>query len=83
MSDIQEEVLSRYPDETFVTYRGMRIFYKFKREFQEWFVLATRIDQEALTGYPTIGSGWFSSKEDGLEWGKRTVDAARDRAISA
>ncbi len=57
MEDLQEEVIVGYPDQTFVTYRGMRIFYKFKEHYQEWFFLATRIEREAMTGYPTLGCG--------------------------
>lgn len=75
----QEEVLPGYPDETFVTYRGMRIFYKFKAQYQEWFVLVTRIEQEAISGYPAIGCEWFQTREDCIKWGKGLIDAARDR----
>ena len=77
-TELQEEVLPSHPDETFVTYRGMRIFYKFKAQHQEWFALVCLIGEEAIKpGYPTLGSGWFQTREDCIEWGKRIVDVER------
>lgn len=45
MNDLEEEVLTGYPEETFVTYRNCRIFYKYKEQFKEWFCIFH------LTGY--------------------------------
>lgn len=78
LADLQEEVLPGY-DETFVTYRDMRIFYKFKSQFVEWFALVCLIGAEATkSGHPTVGCGWFKTREDCIEWGKRIVDVERD-----
>jgi len=80
MTELPQEVLPGYPDETFVTYRGMRIFYKFKAQHQEWFALVCLIGLEATNpGYPILGSDWFQSREHCIEWGKGLIDAARDR----
>ena len=77
MEDLQEEPPPGYPDNTFVTYRGMRIFYTYKQKRQEWLFLVTYVSAEAVSGYPTVCSGWFKNREEGLAWGKAIVDAAR------
>lgn len=77
MEELIEEFPPGYPNETFVAYRGMRIFYKYKQEHQEWFFQATYIAEETVSGYPSIGCGWFKSREEGLAWGLHIVDAER------
>jgi hypothetical protein len=75
---LQEEVLEGYPEETFATYQNCRIFYKFKEQFQEWFGIVHLTGREAAQpGYSTLGSGWFGSKDEVIQWGRRKVDEYR------
>ncbi len=80
MNDLEEEVLAGYPEETFVTYRNCRIFYKYKEQFQEWFCIVHLTGYEAAQpGYSTLGCEWFGSKNEAIAWGKQVVDNYRNK----
>lgn len=80
MNDLEEEVLPGYPDETFVTYRNCRIFYKFKDQHNEWFSIVHLTGKEAAQPeYSTLGCNWFASKRGAIDWGKKLVDNYRDK----
>ncbi len=74
MEQLQEEYLIKFPDETFVTYRNMRIFYKkLKYDYKPWFVII----HPDHTIYPQsycLGTHWGDSKEEVIQWALAEVD---------
>lgn len=60
--------------DTFVSYRNCQIFFSWHVESEEWFFIVHQIDQDTLTGYPTLGGNWFDLWSDGIAWGKQVVD---------
>lgn len=72
MQELQEEFLVNYPSQTFVTYKGIRIFYEFTSTQQQWFVLVQRTG-ETYT-YSCIGCHWTDTKEEAIEWGVAKID---------
>lgn len=75
MKELQEERLAKYPDQTFVTYRDIRIFYELvpqNYQPQQWFVRVQRTG-ETMT-YSCIGSHWTYTKEEAVEWGIAKID---------
>lgn len=81
LNPLEEEVLDRYPEETFVTYRNCRIFYKFKEQVQEWFGIVYLTGREAAQpGCSSLGCDWFGSKDEAIQWGIGKVDEYRQGA---
>lgn len=73
MKELKEEVLVQFPDETFVTYRNIRIFYKkLKYEYKPWFVIIHPYLPDPC--YSCLGSYWGNSKEEVIQWGITEVD---------
>ena len=61
----------------FVTHRQHRVFFKWHPEHDQWFFIIHRTGSEAATGYPTLGSEWFTSWSawvQGIAWGQQKVD---------
>ena len=61
----------------FVTHHSHRIFFKWHPQHNQWFFIVHRTSEDATTGYPTLGSDWFtswSSWVEGIAWGKQKID---------
>lgn len=72
MEELQEEFLVNFPNQTFVTYKDIRIFYEFTPKQGQWFVLVQRTGETQT--YSTIGCHWTDSKQEAIEWGVAKID---------
>ncbi len=73
LRELREEVLVGYTEETFVTYKGIRIFYKYKQQSNQWLIVIYTGCTQRL--FSDCQSRYLAkSKEAGIKWAITKID---------